>query len=123
MENNSGITPTGDMILVEPFELEEKTEFGIVIAQGQIAKEKMAMCEGRLVAIGGKASLEPRLEGIVPGDFIMFAKWCGQPKKGKDERDYRLMRAADVMAKIEAPSLDLPKIRMPLNPAAEFAID
>ena len=122
-KNESGIYPTGDMILVFPFEVEETTEMGLVIASAQVAKEKMAMTEGRLIAMGNTAAAEPRMHNITPGDFVMFAKWCGQIKLGKDEKDYRLMRAADVMAKLDAPSLDLPRVRVPLEPATEFAID
>jgi hypothetical protein len=33
------------------------------------------------------------------------------------------MRAADVMGKIDAPSIDLPAVRMPLDPAREFLLD
>lgn len=123
MENTSGIHPTGDMILVMPFVVEEISEGGIVIPQSQTEKEQMAMMEGQIIDWGDDAPKESRLKGIAKGDFIVYAKYAGQPKKGKDGYGYRLMRAADVMGKIDAPSIDLPAVRMPLDPAREFLLD
>jgi co-chaperonin GroES (HSP10) len=103
--------------------VEEISEGGIVIPQSQTEKEQMAMMEGQIIDWGDDAPKESRLKGIAKGDFIVYAKYAGQPKKGKDGYGYRLMRAADVMGKIDAPSIDLPAVRMPLDPAREFLLD
>lgn len=122
MENKSGIYPTGDMILISPLLVEEKSAGGIVIASEYRQKEQMAMHEGQMIAWGSAANRESRLQGVNLGDLVGFAKWAGQLKTGKDGVEYRLMRAADVVCKLDMPSLDMPAVRVPLNPETEFSL-
>lgn len=123
MINESGIYPTGDMVLVLPLEVERKTASGLVISSGQTDREQMAQSEGIAVCWGKDAPKSPRMDGVESGSLIGFAKWAGQEKMGKDEKKYRLIRGDDVICTQDEPSLDAPKARIPLNPAEEAEFD
>ena len=99
MRNDSGLTVTGDKVLIRPFKVEEKTAGGIVLPQASQVKEQMAQQVGQLVAVGDAALRAPELQGINLGDFVLFPRY--QPAEFEfDGEKYWIMRASSILGKI-----------------------
>ncbi len=98
MENVTGLTPTGKRVLVEMFNVEEKTAGGILITTTTQEKEAMAQTLGVLIAVGKGAEGHNALDGIAPGDMVLFARYSGIPLEF-DKIMYRLMNVDDVCGK------------------------
>jgi chaperonin GroES len=98
MENKSGLTVTGDKILVLLMTVEKKTAGGILLPQVSIDKEQMAQQMGTLIHVGSVANKSPQLEGIAIGDTVLFARYAGQHYP-VDGQKYYVMRASDVLGK------------------------
>lgn len=104
--NNSGIVPTEYKCLVLPKPVEEKTSGGILLPDMTKDHDKYATTEGRLIAVGPGAftfmdadiwaGREPKA-----GQMVLFAKYAGLHKKGRDGRDYVIMNDKDLLATIE----------------------
>lgn len=106
MLNKSGITPVEYKILIQPEEVERKTESGIVLVDKVTDREKMAQVRGKLIAVGGNA-FEDWQEPIPKvGDTISYAKYAGLIVKGKDEVEYRITNDKDITAIIKEESND-----------------
>jgi chaperonin GroES len=118
MENTSGYWPIEDRVLVKPVLMEEKTAGGIVLAQDTKATENMASMHGHIVAAGEEGTARMQLHKIGMGDLVLYAKYAGQVFKGKDGETYRIMNAADVIARAEGAFGDTFKARIPIRPAA-----
>lgn len=101
VENQAGIYPTADKVLVLPAKVEEKTVGGIVIPQQTQDKENIGAMYGTVVAIGPAARFMAELNGITTGDIIVFARYSGVSQPGRDGNVYKLMRATDVLARAE----------------------
>lgn len=116
MQNQSGIHPCGDRVLIKPDEIEEKTEGGIIIPGTVGELHAMAQSIGTFVAAGPDAymdSVTRDSEGRIverrgfsqsfakPGDRVAFAKYGGLQVNGKDGQAYRLMNDVDVTAVVE----------------------
>lgn len=101
MNNESGLTPIEDRVLLKVVEVEAKSAGGIVLAQTTKDTEDMASVHGHFVT-GGEEALE-RLgkHGIKPGDLVLYARYAGMPYVGKDGCRYRVMNASDVVARSE----------------------
>lgn len=99
--NPSGIRPVEFKILIEPEEIEEVSQGGIVLPGKTTEREAMAQVKGKLVAFGGNAFED--WEGRVPevGDTVYFAKYAGYVVKGADGKEMRLCNDKDVAAIIE----------------------
>lgn len=98
MENKSGLSPVEYKILIDPEEVEKKTESGILLVDKVTEREKMAQVRGKLIAIGGNA-FEDWQEPIPKvGDTITYAKYAGLIVKGVDEKEYRLANDKDITA-------------------------
>lgn len=98
MENKSGLNPVEYKILIDPEEVEKKTESGILLVDKVTEREKMAQVRGKLIAIGGNA-FEDWQEPIPKvGDTITYAKYAGLIVKGVDEKEYRLANDKDITA-------------------------
>jgi co-chaperonin GroES (HSP10) len=100
-ENKAGIYPTHDKVLLEPYEIEEISPGGIVLAAQVKDKEMLANVHGFVVAMGETAREMHELRGIKIGDLVIHAKFAGILYGGKDGKKYRLCRASDVIAKSE----------------------
>lgn len=127
MVNKSGIHPTGDMVLVAPLTVEEKTQSGLIISKGQLDREQMTISEGVVIEYGSTAYKSPRFTGVGEmmgnGSLIGFAKYAGLMMTGLDEKTYRLIRADDIICTLDAPTLTPIKARMPLNAEEEAEFD
>lgn len=106
MPNKSGIAPVEYKILIQPEEVERKTESGIILTDKVTERDKLAQVRGKLVAVGGNA-FEGWEEPIPKvGDTISYAKYAGLIVKGKDEVEYRLANDKDITAIVKEESND-----------------
>ncbi len=88
-----------DRVLVKPNAAEEKTAGGIIIPD--TAKEKPQ--KGKIVAVG-KGKYAEQTGNLIPvqwkaGDTIMYGKYGGT-EITIDGEDYLIMRASDVLLKV-----------------------
>jgi chaperonin GroES len=103
--NLSGIRATEFNVVVKPVEVEEKTAGGILIPE--LAKDRMqqASVEGVIVHVSPLAFTYERWpEGSAPpkvGDSVVFAKFAGMIRKGKDGAEYRIVKDKDIAAVLE----------------------
>ena len=99
IDNEAGVFLTGDKVLVEPPEVEEKTPGGIIIADESRDKRKMNESVGVLRSVSSLAANAPELKGISVGDVVLFARFAGEvfPVDGKR---YRLLRVRDIICGI-----------------------
>ena len=100
MQNESGIIPTGDKIVVKPLEVEETTKGGIVLAKTIQQKEQRAARIGKVIAISPHVRASPHLNGIAVGDDVLYARYSGDewPVNGTL---YLVMRDISVIGKAE----------------------
>jgi len=121
MQNNSGITPVLDRILVKPDEVKETTDGGIIITKQVAEQHQQSQATGILVAVGPDAYIDARtviyrlIDGVMrkseiheqganpeftpkPGDRVVFAKFGGLPVQGADGLEYRLLNDRDITA-------------------------
>lgn len=100
--NPSGINPTEFNVLVRPSEIEEKTSGGIIIPISEAEKLHNAGTDGVVIAVSPLAfGYERWPDGTYPpaaGDRVMFAKYAGMRRKGKDGVMYVVMKDKDIAA-------------------------
>lgn len=105
--NMSGIKPSSFFILVKPVEVEEKTSGGLFLPNEAKEKEEWAQTRGEMIAVGpvafefddwpeDKQAMKP-----VIGDTVFFARYSGVKAMGNDDKEYWIIKDADVMATIE----------------------
>jgi chaperonin GroES len=99
MNNETGIHPIFDRVLIRPLVVENKTASGIIVSSDETSeREQLANTTGEIVAVGEEVS-----ENIVQvGMKVAFAKYAGLMYKGKDGKDYRMINYADLVAKLDA---------------------
>jgi len=88
------IKPFGDRVLVEPTELQKKTESGTIIPD--TAKEKPI--EGTVVAVGSGRVTEDGKSvamNVKVGDSVLYGKYSGTEIK-IDGVEYLIMRESDI---------------------------
>jgi co-chaperonin GroES (HSP10) len=97
--NKSGIKAVGWTVLVEPAEVEKRSESGIILhAPTEEDRIQLAQCFGKVVDIGPGAwadETEPRCK---LGDRVIFRRYAGEQFDGDDGIKYRLMNDKDIMA-------------------------
>jgi chaperonin GroES len=103
MANPSGIEPTEYRVLVKPDPVQEKTKGGIILTEETREKEQYASQEGTLIAVSPIAFTyhDPWPDDArkpQPGDRVIFARYAGTKRTGKDGQDYRLINDRDVTA-------------------------
>lgn len=104
--NKSGIEPMEFKVLIAPKKVEEKTQGGIYLPDQARDKERFAMQEGVLVAVGALAFTEPNwLEKPKVGDTVMFDRYAGGLIKGRDGEEYRLINDKEISARIREVAL------------------
>lgn len=99
--NPSGIHPQGHRLVVKPKVVEEKTESGIVLARTAVDAEQLAQTDGIVVAIGEGCWEDKSSAWARVGDWVMFGKYKGLLRKGKDGVDYRIINDTDVVAVLD----------------------
>jgi co-chaperonin GroES (HSP10) len=97
-----GINPKGHRLLVLPDEVEVTTKSGIVIATGvQEFREQLAQVDGVVVAMGNTCYSDQPEPWCKVGDRIIFGKYSGIIREGKDGKKYRVINDLDCVATIE----------------------
>lgn len=93
------IRPLNDRILIKPIEKEDEKIGGIIIPD--TAKERPQ--EGEVIAAGPGKMLENGIRQVpcvAVGEKILYGKYAGTEIK-HDAQEYLIMRADDILAKIE----------------------
>ncbi len=119
MTNDSGFTPNGDLVLIQPLEVGEKTPGGIVLADAAITRHQKAVRVGTVVAFGEEAHaigrFGARMKDIEVGDQVLFTRYAAEelPVRGKT---YFILRSENVMGKItKLPDYELGAARSTLE--------
>lgn len=105
--NASGITPTEFNILILPSPTDEKFAGTSIIKPNDTQeKDKFATTDGTLVAISPLAfnyvtDEEWGDDKPKPGMKVIYVKYAGSRRKGKDGVEYVLIKDRDVVATIE----------------------
>ena len=100
--NTSGINPKGHRVLVLPEEIETKTASGIITTIGsQQLREELAQVDGIVVAMGNTCYTDQAETWCKVGDRVVFGKYSGIIREGKDGKKYRIINDLDVVATIE----------------------
>ena len=102
--NPSGIVPKGWRVLVRPKQTEEKTAGGIVLPKTTVDMEQLAQIDGTVVAIGEDCWADPqRFSGAWAkvGDTVMFGKYKGLTRTGKDGVVYRVISDTDIVCVLD----------------------
>lgn len=102
--NTSGIRPVEFKVVVYPKPVQEVTAGGIHLPTTKVDTDKYATQEATIVALADKAFSEADIWGANPpkvGDVVLFAKYAGLLRKGKDGKDYRVLNDKDVCAVLE----------------------
>lgn len=120
--NTTGISPSGNRVLVKPDDVEKKTAGGIIIADSIAEQRQHAQSTGTLVAVGPDAFIhttkitERLIDGqwkqvervktgysepfADVGDRVTFAKYGGLIVEGEDEESYRILNDTDITARV-----------------------
>lgn len=112
--NLSGIYPVGDRILVLPDDLKMTTDGGIAIPDSVLKEHFYAQNIGKLIAVGpdswlhhiergpgGNTEVGYRGPFAKVGDRVMFDRYGGEMKEGKDGRIYRILNDKDITAIVD----------------------
>lgn len=86
------IKPCGDRLLIEPTEMQKKTESGIIIPD--TAKEKPIL--GKVVEIGTSDDVKTN---FAVGDTVIYAKYGGEDITFNN-KEYKLIQMSDILAKV-----------------------
>lgn len=102
--NPSGIHPTEFKVLVRPMEVENKIG-SIILPDEAKEKQEFVQQEGILVAISPAAFSffedDARQKAPKPGDRVLYAKYAGFTRKGRDGVEYRIINDKDVCAVLD----------------------
>lgn len=102
MQNDSGIWPVGDRILILPEAVDEKSAGGIVLSHNTREREEMAQVKAKVIAVGPTAWADVRGGSWAkPGDTIGISKWAGAIYEGRDGLKYRVINDVDVVVVFE----------------------
>lgn len=106
MPNPSGINPKEFKVVVEPKPVETKIG-SIIIPDSKQESEKYATMEGRLIAVSrlaftSYATAEEQGDDMPKvGEIVLFARYSGHRRVGKDGKEYLVMKDQDIFATIE----------------------
>ena len=100
MKNESGITPTGDLVLMLCPPLQETTESGIFIPEEARERQQRATQIGYLLACGDVAAEHPRMQGLKVGDMCLIPRYAADFVP-IDKVWYLLLRADSVLGKCD----------------------
>lgn len=102
MRNESGLAPLEFNVVVKPDALETKTAGGIILIEKE--RDKLAVCEGELIAISPLAFTYAEWpEGTSPptvGSRVMFRRYAGT-QHTRDKVDYRIITDKDIVAVVD----------------------
>ena len=99
MQNDSGFTPNGDLVLILPLGVDEFSKGGIAMPQTIREKQGRAARVGTVIDFGDVAAEHPRMKNIQRGDMVLFPRYAGDewPVDGKM---YLIMQAISINGKV-----------------------
>lgn len=100
LPNPSGITPLDLVALVYPDPVEEVSKGGIIIPDTVQAKQKYHTQKATLVAVG-KSCFTQWVEKPQAGERVLIVQYAGTLIKGKDGKEYRIVKEDDIIAGLE----------------------
>lgn len=100
IENPSGITPLDLVALVLPDPVETVTKGGIIIPDASADKMKYHTQKATLIA-KGKSCFVQWVEKPEVGDRVLIVQYAGTLIKGKDGKEYRIIKEDDLIAGLE----------------------
>lgn len=95
--NTSGITPYDLLALVLPDPVEEVTKGGVYIPQSAQEREKYNTQKATIIALGKSCHVQ-WVEKPQPGERVLIAQYAGKMMKGRDGKDYRIIKEDDLLA-------------------------
>lgn len=98
--NDSGITPLDLVALVYPDPVESVTKGGIIIPESAQDKQKYHTQKATLVAVGRSCFVQ-WVEKPQAGDRVLIVQYSGTLIKGKDGKEYRIVKEDDIIAGLE----------------------
>lgn len=92
------IKPLFDRVIIENFDVKEKTSSGLFIPSSAQEKPQLA----RVVAVGDGGVIEGKETKMLvkPGDKVVYSKFAGIEYKFEN-RSYLIIRQADILAIIK----------------------
>ena len=105
--NESGIVPLEFKVLILPDPVEEVTKGGIIVPVEKVTRDEYATTAGTIIACSPAAfshiDEDEWAGGTKPkaGDHVIFTKYAGFRHKGKDGKDYLIVKDQDIHARIE----------------------
>lgn len=108
--NPSGIYPLDHRVLILPDKVEEVTKGGIIIPSSETDKQKFAMTNAVVIAVGALAWSEAKHDAVSfgidakfpePGTRVKVGKYTGDVHKGIDGEEYTIINDTDVVALLE----------------------
>lgn len=98
-ENNSGLEPQGECVLLLPYDPEVKNS---VIQLPDEVKRRLETIEARAVVVAiGPDAWKGKTPRAQVGDKVLVSKFCGAVMKGPwDDVQYRMVNADDIYCKI-----------------------
>ncbi len=94
----SKLKPNNGYVLVEPIQVETKTESGIYLPESEEEKPqqgKVLACGGSIWESGAKEIKCP----VKKGDMVIYKKWGGNDFK-IDDVEYQFLKFDDILAKV-----------------------
>lgn len=93
------LVPLYDRVIVKPFEVESKSEGGIVLTGSAAEKSTrgkvIAVGNGRILDSGSTAPLSVKV-----GDTVIYNEGYGAKKERIDGEDYLILAESDILAKV-----------------------
>jgi co-chaperonin GroES (HSP10) len=103
LSNKSGIKPVGFSLVIEPEQVEETTESGIITGTPEsIEREQMRQTDGVVLAVGPMAFSDEKEVRCKAGDRVVMRAYAGMIRKGVDGRDYRIIADTEVIGILES---------------------
>jgi len=96
VENASGIEPVEYNVVVEPRDLQTQTTGGVIMPDEVVEREGFARTEGVLLAKSDIAFSD--LIDVPVGSRVMFNKYNATEAKGRDGRNYWIMKDKAIVA-------------------------
>ncbi len=119
MTNDSGFTPNGDLVLIQPLKVDEMTPGGIALSESARLRHQKAVRVGHVVAFGDESKavgrFGDRMKGIDVGDQVLFVRY-GAEELNIEGQLYFVLRAEGVYGKItKLPDYELGAARSTLE--------
>lgn len=107
MTNQAGINPIRYAVLVLPDGVDHTFKDSVIIKPDAMqTKEELAASEGVVIAVGVKAWEGESPAPVKEGDRVIFSRYAGQTRVGKDGQTYRMMQDTDIIAVLDEVSHD-----------------